>query len=120
MTNREKGNLGEDIAAEYLQRLGFEILERNYTIRGGEIDIIAKDSDTLVFVEVKTRHGDDFSGAQAVDEKKCEFLVSAAERFVIEKDDTASDMKARFDLVDIYFDKASGSPAVRHYKNIIY
>ncbi|MBE6705529.1 MAG: YraN family protein [Ruminococcaceae bacterium] len=120
MTNREKGDLGEDIAAEYLARLGYEILERNYTVKGGEIDIIAKDGDTLVFVEVKTRIGSDEPGAQAVDERKCAFLVNAAERFVLEKDETAAEMKARFDLVDISFPKRTLPPDVRYCKNIIF
>ncbi len=120
MTNREKGNLGEDIAAEYLQSLGYEILERNYTVRGGEIDIIAKDSDALVFVEVKTRIGDDYSGAEAVDVRKCAFLVSAAEKFVLDKNESASEMRARFDLVDIYFPEDGEQPKVRHSKNIIF
>ncbi len=120
MTNREKGNLGEDIAAEYLQKLGYEILERNYTVRGGEIDIIAKDGNELVFVEVKTRIGDDYPGAEAVDERKCAFLISAAERFVLDKNENTSDMTSRFDLVDICFPDGGGHPKVRHCKNIIF
>ena len=118
MTHKEIGYLGEDIAAEHLKKLGYEILERNFTVRGGEIDIIAMDGETLVFVEVKTRHGTDFPGAEAVDERKCTFLVSAAERYVLEKQELASDMKARFDLVDIVF-KDFGSIEIRHYKEII-
>lgn len=50
---REKGKKGEDKATDYLIENGFEIVRRNYYIRGGEIDIIAKDKDILVFVEVK-------------------------------------------------------------------
>jgi len=120
MTNREKGELGESIAAEFLVKLGYEILERNYTIRGGEIDLIAKDGETLVFVEVKTRSGSDNYGAEAVDERKCAFLLAAAERFVLEKNETASEMKARFDLVDISFPDGVGQPKVRYCKNIIF
>ena len=49
------GDYGEDLACKYLNKLGYKILERNYRIRGGEIDIVAKDKEYLTFVEVKTR-----------------------------------------------------------------
>lgn len=82
MTTRETGNLGEDAVAAYLEKNGYEILERNYTVRGGEIDIIAKKDDRLVFVEVKTRKtGSMTSGERAVDLKKRRCLVRAADRF---------------------------------------
>lgn len=53
--NREIGKRGEDAAARYLEMLGYEILERNWTCPAGEADIIARDGCTLVFIEVKTR-----------------------------------------------------------------
>ena len=52
------GRLGEKLALTYLQDLGYKILSRNYRIRLGEVDIIAEDNGTLVFIEVKTRYGD--------------------------------------------------------------
>jgi putative endonuclease len=52
---RELGALGEQVAAEHLKRRGFEIVERNYRTRWGELDIVAYDGRTLAFVEVKTR-----------------------------------------------------------------
>lgn len=55
MTTRSIGNAAEDLACDYLRKLGLKILERNYLIRGGEIDIIARDKEELVFVEVKAR-----------------------------------------------------------------
>ncbi len=61
------GGRGEDVAAEYLLGLGWTILDRNWRCRHGEIDIIATDGDTLVFVEVKTRRGQGFgSGLEAI------------------------------------------------------
>ena len=119
MKSRETGNLGEDIAAQYLVSLGYEIIERNYAVKGGEIDIIATFEKTLVFVEVKTRNGTDFPGAEAVDSRKCNFLISAAEKFVLEKSELASEMNSRFDLVDICFCK-DGTTNVKHSKNIIF
>jgi putative endonuclease len=52
--NRERGQHGEDLAVQYLVKKAFGILERNYTIPAGELDIIARDQNILVFVEVKT------------------------------------------------------------------
>lgn len=122
MTDKEKGYLGEEIAAEFLQSKGFEILERNYVIRGGELDIIAKDGETLVFVEVKTRTGTAFSGAEAMDERKTSFMLRCAEKYVLDKKESAGDMKARFDLVQICFSEGNleETPKIIHSKNIIF
>ena len=59
------GKLGEDLACAELHRRGYEILERRYRTRFGEIDIVARDGDVTVFVEVKARDGDDFGGGAA-------------------------------------------------------
>jgi putative endonuclease len=58
--NRETGNIGEDLAAETLKQKGYQILERNFANKFGEIDIIAQDKNVLVFVEVKAKTGTDF------------------------------------------------------------
>lgn len=64
-TRTELGALGEQIAVEYLQSLGLQIVARNWRCRYGELDVIAADgSDTVVFVEVKTRTGDGFGGVE--------------------------------------------------------
>lgn len=61
MNNRKLGDAGEDLACRYLQKQGYEILERNkHYSRFCEIDVIAKYKDTIVFVEVKTRKTDNF------------------------------------------------------------
>ena len=62
------GELGERLAAEYVQKKGMRILEHNYRIRGGEIDLIAQDGREVVFIEVKTRASREFGrGVEAVD-----------------------------------------------------
>ncbi|MDT5093465.1 MAG: putative endonuclease [Mycobacterium sp.] len=73
MTRAQLGALGEQLAVEYLQRLGLVVLERNWRCRYGELDVIAADlaARTVVFVEVKTRSSEQFGGvAQAVTEQK--------------------------------------------------
>lgn len=60
----EVGALGEQVAVEHLQSLGLTILQRNWRCRYGELDVIAEESDAVVFVEVKTRTGDGFGGVE--------------------------------------------------------
>lgn len=60
MTNKDTGNYGESLACEFLKKQGYKILERNFRIRGGEIDIVAMDGEYLVFVEVKARWSHEF------------------------------------------------------------
>jgi putative endonuclease len=64
-TRQSLGKTGEDLACQELERRGYGILARRYRTRFGEIDIIAKDNETTVFVEVKTRDGEDFGGGAA-------------------------------------------------------
>lgn len=64
MTRAELGALGEQAATEHLRHLNWSVLQRNWRCRYGELDIIAEDAGTLVFVEVKTRTGDGFGGVE--------------------------------------------------------
>lgn len=79
MSTTSFGKFGEDLARKFLQKQGYKILERNYRIRGGEIDIIAIDHDTLVYVEVKTRTNHLFGRPEeSVTPWKLKFLERAA------------------------------------------
>ena len=100
-TTREIGNKGEDAACEWLLKNGFTVLERNFTIRGGELDIIAQENDYLVFVEVKTRKsGSMVSGAEAVDRKKQTCIVKAAAQYIYTHPEQA-ELQPRFDVAEI-------------------
>lgn len=120
MNNKEKGYCGEQAAAEYLRSLGYEIAETNYTIRGGEIDIIALDGSTLVFAEVKTRRKGETVAAEAVDSTKLLRIVRSAEHYVAEKNQAAEDMKLRFDCIEVYFEHLRDGikTEINHIKNI--
>ncbi|MBI4037742.1 YraN family protein [Candidatus Curtissbacteria bacterium] len=73
------GKTGEDLAVKYLNKLGYKIIERNFRIRGGEIDIVAIDGKTLVYIEVKTRTSHKFGLPQeSVTPTKIRFIVRAA------------------------------------------
>ena len=103
------GKLGEDLAVRELEKRGWAILARRYRRRGGEIDIIAQDGDTIVFVEVKTRDGDAFGdGSEAVTALKQHRIVQLATDYLMRHHLTAS--PCRFDVVSIRFD--GGRPAI--------
>ena len=80
MSTRHMGALGEEMAEKYLKRRGYKIIEKNFRAsRLAEIDIVAKDKDILVFVEVKLRTGARYGlGREAVDRKKQEHIRYAA------------------------------------------
>lgn len=83
MKSREIGNIGEQAVCNYLAKNGYEILKRNFTVKGGEIDIIAKKNDTICFVEVKTRKLSALSsGEEALTETKRKHIIYAAKRFL--------------------------------------
>jgi putative endonuclease len=92
------GRRGEQVAARHLKRCGYLILARNYRAAGAEIDLIALDKSTLVFVEVKFRVGSGFgTPAEAVDLEKRERIRRAARAFAEWRG--APDVPARFDVV---------------------
>lgn len=79
MTKKETGSSGEKLAADFLKQHGYKILDLNFRTRFGEIDIVAQDSDTLVFVEVKTRSSQAFGlPEEAVGYRKLQHLLKAA------------------------------------------
>jgi putative endonuclease len=94
------GRRGERAAEKYLRRSGYRIVARNFRAAGAEIDLVAMDSDVLVFVEVKTRRSRE-AGApeEAVDERKQARMRRAAEIFAMRY--RADDVTMRFDIVAI-------------------
>ena len=93
------GSEGEELAAKFLIKKGYRIVERNYKTPIGEIDIIAKDGNTTVFVEVKTRAGDTFGYPfEAVDQKKRRKMRNLALLYLKKK---RRELPARFDVVSI-------------------
>ncbi len=110
--NKRLGALGEAVAAEYLSDKGMTVVEKNYRTKSGEIDIIAVDGDTLVFVEVKTRTSERFGrGACAVNQKKIKKIIEVASEYIYNKD--IKDTPIRVDVIEIH-----SGVGVAHYKNI--
>ncbi len=107
-TTREIGDIGENAVAAYLMKNGYEILRRNYTIRGGEIDIIARKGDRLAFVEVKTRKaGSLTSGESAMTASKKKHLINTAAQFYRNYLKENKPAKCRFDVavIELKYDK---------------
>lgn len=99
-STRAVGNLGEALALKELKRLGYRLVESNFTAAGGEVDIIAEHRGTLVFVEVKARKDDAFgSPLDAVDARKRRRIIRAARVFIAAR--AISGRTIRFDVVAV-------------------
>lgn len=100
MDKKELGNKGEDFAAEYYRKLGYNITARNYSCRGGEIDIIAEDEEYIIFVEVKSRSENAlYHPSEAVDLNKQKRLTIAATKYLAE---TENEKQPQFDIFEAY------------------
>lgn len=108
---RRPGGAGEDLACEHLARRGLRVLARNYRCRAGEIDVVAAEGTTIVFVEVKERRSDSHGAAvEAVTAAKRERVVRAARHWAARHG--AQGLSFRFDVVSI--DWGPEGPRVRH------
>jgi putative endonuclease len=108
------GKTGEDLAVAELERRGYAIVARRWRNRAGEIDIIARDGETLVFVEVKAREDHDFGdAAESVTMRKRRTIVRLAKTYVVEQ--RWIDRPCRFDVVTIHRD--AGRSVVTVYPN---
>ena len=101
MNRRKEGAYYENLVAEYLKTQGYEILEKNYRCRIGEIDLIAKEGETLVFVEVKYRRSSEAGDpAEAVDARKQARILRTA-RYYMTRYHISEDTPCRFDVVAV-------------------
>lgn len=99
--NIRLGRHGENLAVEKLLEKGYEILSRNYRVKFGEIDIIARDRDILVFIEVKTRRNNKFAyGFESVDFKKQKKIQRVSLNYLLEK--RLQDVQMRYDIIEVY------------------
>jgi len=102
MNTKSIGDLGEAAAVKLLKRKGFKILETNYFMSFGEIDIIAKNKKTLVFVEVKTRKSDEFGKpGDAVGRSKQKRIIMVANHYISTFEE---DLDVRFDVIEVTAD----------------
>ena len=95
-TTTTRGREAEALAARYLEGYGLRLIDRNFRVRGGEIDLICRDGKTLVFVEVRLRSRSDFGGAGAsITATKRRRIILAAQHYLLGK----ADCDCRFDCI---------------------
>jgi putative endonuclease len=118
MKRRETGALGEKIAGEFLGKNGYEILEKNYRCSDGEIDIIAIQRDTLVFIEVRTKQSRQFgSPEESISSVKKERLRTLAERYGQEHENLPAVW--RIDVVAIEMEKGGRVKRIEIIENAV-
>ncbi|CAM4249348.1 YraN family protein [Paenibacillus tarimensis] len=115
---KETGSRGEDAAAELLVGKGYKILSRNWRCRSGELDIVADDSGTTVFVEVRTRRSGSRYGtaAESVDWRKQRKLHQLAQ-FYMAVHGSAVSLAMRFDVIAVSYEEADGPLVCTHYEH---
>lgn len=115
--NRFLGDLGESLARKRLRTLGLKPLHRNYRApKGGEVDLVCRDGETLVFVEIKTRRSLDFGRpVRAVDVAKQGLITRGALSWLRELDHP--EVKFRFDVVEVILEEHQ-PPQVEHLRNV--
>ena len=99
-TAKISGHWGEAMAADFLRKKRYEIVACNYHTRFGEIDLIARDRKTVVFVEVKTRKDDRFAEAREFVTNRKQERIRASAEIWLEQNETA--LQPRFDVIEVY------------------
>ena len=118
MNRKALGALGEKRAAEFLKRKGYRILETNFRCREGELDIISRDKDCLVFVEVRTRSSTDFgTPEESVTRAKREKLVSVALAYLQTHRNLPESW--RFDVVAVEVDRGGQTTRIEVIENAL-
>lgn len=107
------GRLGEEIAAQYLQERGYQIVQRNLQIVHTEVDIVARHDDTVILVEVKTRSSEDYgSGVEYISQRKQNQLIKAGKAYMKKGE------WIRFDVISILMDPSRNiTLKIQHIRN---
>lgn len=115
-TKQQIGAYGEEVAVRYLKQKGYKILERNFYCKQGEIDIIAKDKNYMIFIEVKTRSNLFYGNpASAINNIKQNHMYRVAKYYLYINNNM--NHLVRFDAIEVYVDKNRAK--VNHIKQII-
>lgn len=114
--SHELGRIGENIIADYITKLGYKVVERNFACNQGEIDIIAKDKEELVFIEVKTRTDISYGEAsEAVTDTKKRHLINSIKYYIYKRN--LENEFIRIDVAEVYINK--GKVKVNYIKQAI-
>jgi len=111
--NKDIGSLGENISESYLKKLGYKILEKNFSCKCGEIDLIARSKEYICFIEVKTRYATNFGiPAEAVIFSKQHKIHKTAQVYILRKNIIDSDF--RFDVMEVLLNHENNDFLVNH------
>ena len=115
MNTVKRGKWGEELALNYLKKKGYIPVKRNFRSRFGEIDLIVKDSEFIVFIEVKLRKNADFAHAREyVSYKKQNKIRTTANLWLSSR---ISELQPRFDVIEIYSGFGATEPQINHIEN---
>jgi len=118
MSRQEIGRLGETLAADYLKKQDYYIVETNYNCTTGEIDIIAQQDDCLVFIEVRTKTGSEFgSPEESITDTKKKRMIDSAYTYLGEKDKLQSNW--RIDFIAVELDHNYKPSRIEQYKDAV-
>ncbi|KPJ54601.1 hypothetical protein AMJ47_04095 [Parcubacteria bacterium DG_72] len=118
--NKTLGRVGEDMATEYLQNKGYKIVEQNFQNKWGEIDLVCEKDNRLVFVEVKTRIGEQFGLPEdAINKNKINKLIKNSQAYMVYKANKINNIYMyRIDAVCIVLDEEMNLKRINLYENI--
>lgn len=112
------GKWGEELAAKYLTKKGYEIIEKNVRNEYGEIDLISKEGNVLVFVEVKTRKTKNYGfPEESVTPTKLAHMIDSAEAYLQAHPELDNDW--RIDVIAIHQNTGESSPQITHFENAV-
>lgn len=115
--NKVKGNLGENLACEFLEKNGYKIINRNFICTYGEIDIITFYENEIIFIEVKTRYQNNYgTPIEAIDKFKKKHLYNTAKYYLYETN--LLEAAIRFDVIEVFINDGNNYNII-HTKNII-
>ncbi len=113
---KDLGDFGEKVAENYYLQRGFRVLEKNFNVPRGELDLIVESEELLVFVEVKTRSNMRFgTPAEAITAKKILHIKRAAEAYLLK---FPSEKEMRFDAIEVFAKIDNGVPVLEHINHI--
>ena len=120
MTQNTFSRIGEELAAKYLLGKGYELLCKNFRIKNGEIDLIMRTHELLVFIEVKTRRYHSIDAAlQNITYTKRRHISTAAQEYINRNPEYAK-LQTRFDIVLAFYQDSSNTFSIKHFPDAFY
>lgn len=114
--NLKTGQIGEGLAAKFLEKKGYKVVDKNFRTRFGEIDLIVKKSNVLIFVEVKCRIGGQGEPEWQINRKKISRVKKMAQAYLIKKSPDYEDL--RIDVVCLVLSAKNKIMRIKHYKSV--